>query len=314
MIITVTPNPALDLTWHLDCLEAGETHRADAARVRAGGKGLNVARILHAEGDNVLAITTCGGSSGTEFSKELRQSGVPHRLIPVARPTRRSLALVDVAAGEATVINERGDNPAEEEWGRLRKTVAGALAASPDPRNVLVLSGSLAPGAPEDLFPSLVSLGKEAGALVIADTSGPALLHAAGARADVLKPNAEELFEATGIDEPVQGALSLLQRGAQLVLLSRGSEGMLGITSEQIIRARLGSSLVGNPTGAGDAAVAACAALLHDGESKLTRLVRRATAWSAAAVLQPLAGDIDESWPLLEAAIMLDYPPATFLS
>lgn len=342
MIVTVTPNPALDLTWHVERIEHGGVHRADAGRARAGGKGLNVARVAHAEGADAVAIATVGGATGEEFSAELQASGVPHVLVPVAASTRRSIALVDESLGDTTIVNERGIAPAAGEWDALRDAVRAALAGgaarttsgadTPDvgripangptsgvsapgsdagSRRVLVVSGSLPPGTPADVLPSLIALGRDAGATVIVDTSGPSLLQAADAGASVLKPNAAELAEATGLDDPLDGARELLRRGAELVLLSRGAEGMLAITAASdtdlhVVSARLPAPLAGNPTGAGDAAVAACAVLMDAGIRDPGRILRRATAWSAAAVLMPLAGDIHPTWPDLEAAVVLE--------
>ncbi|MBS1699385.1 MAG: hexose kinase [Actinobacteria bacterium] len=315
MIVTVTPNPALDLTWHVARIEPGGTHRADTGVARAGGKGLNVARVAHAQGAAVHALATSGGPTGAEFAAELATSGVPHELIAVQAATRRSIALVDEHLGDTTIVNERGVNPAPAEWRALTAAVRRALGRTPSRRGkkVLVLSGSLPPGAPDDLLPELIRVGRDAGAVVIVDTSGPALLAAAEAGASVLKPNAAELAEATGIADPVAGACELLRRGASLILLSRGADGMLAVTSDEIVRARLTEPLAGNPTGAGDAAVAACAVLLAEGEKDPTALLRRATAWSAAAVLMPLAGEIHPSWPELEAALLVDSPSLTAL-
>lgn len=309
MILTVTPNPALDLTWQVDRLVTGGTHRAETGASRAGGKGLNVARVAHAEEASVLALTTAGGPVGAEFAAELTASGVPHVLVPVAADTRRSIALVDEAAGDTTIVNERGVNPTDAEWGGLLAEVVDRLPGAA----VLVVSGSLPPGAPESLVPMLVAVGADAGVPVIVDTSGPALLRAADAGATVLKPNAAELAEATGIDDPVEGARSLLARGAELVLLSLGADGMLAVTATDLLHARLDEPLSGNPTGAGDAAVAACAVLYAEGERDPERILRRATAWSAAAVLMPLAGDISPRWRALEEQLRVSRPdPASF--
>jgi 1-phosphofructokinase family hexose kinase len=315
MIVTVTPNPALDLTWHVDRILPGGTHRADTGVARAGGKGLNVARVAYAHGAPVRALATAGGPTGDEFAAELAASGVPHELIPVRGATRRSIALVDEHLGDTTIVNERGVNPGPEEWAALAEAVRRSLGDAPvrGRKPVLVLSGSLPPGAPDELLPDLIRLGRDVGATVIADTSGPALLAAADAGATVLKPNAAELAEATGIADPVAGACELLHRGASLVLVSRGADGMLAVTSEEIVRARLAEPLAGNPTGAGDAAVAACAVLLARGVKDPVTLLRRATAWSAAAVLMPLAGEIHPSWPELESAVMVDSPSLTAL-
>ena len=309
MILTVTPNPALDLTWRVDRLVEGGTHRADAGAARAGGKGLNVARVAHAEGADVLALTTSGGRVGDEFAAELRASGVPHALVPVAAETRRSIAVVDEELGDTTIINERGLNPTDAEWAAVLAEVVERLPSA----RVLVISGSVPPGAPETLLPMLIAVGKDAGVPVIADTSGPALLRAADAGATVLKPNAAELREATGIADPVEGARSLIARGAELVLLSLGADGMLAVTASDLVHARLDESLAGNPTGAGDAGVSACAVLYAQGVRDPEQILRRATAWSAAAVLMPLAGDISPRWPEIEQQLRVSRPdPASF--
>ena len=309
MILTVTPNPALDLTWRVDRLVAGGTHRADTGAARAGGKGLNVARVANAEGASVLALTTAGGRIGAEFAAELTVSGVPHVLVPVAAETRRSIALVDESAGDTTVVNERGENPTDAEWGGLLAEIVDRHPGV----SVLVISGSIPPGAPESLVPMLVAVGADAGVPVIVDTSGPDLLRAADAGATVLKPNAAELVEATGIDDPVEGARALLGRGAELVLVSLGADGMLAVTATDLLHARLDEPLTGNPTGAGDAAVAACAVRYADGERDPELILRRATAWSAAAVLMPLAGNISPRWIALEQQLRISRPdPASF--
>lgn len=309
MILTVTPNPALDLTWHVDRLIEGGTHRADAGAARAGGKGLNVARVAHAEGADVLAVTTTGGRVGQEFAAELEASGVPHTLVPVAAETRRSIAVVDESLGDTTIINERGSNPTDPEWAALLAEVVERLPGA----WVLVVSGSVPPGAPDSLLPMLIAVGRDAGVPVIVDTSGPALLRAADAGATVLKPNAAELVEATGITDPVAGARSLIARGTDLVLLSLGAEGMLAVTASSLVHARLDEPLAGNPTGAGDAGVAACAVLYAEGVRDPEQILRRATAWSAAAVLTPLAGDISPRWTELEQQLLVSHPdPASF--
>lgn len=307
MILTVTPNPALDLTWRIDRLVPGETHRADAGAVRAGGKGLNVARVAHAQGASVLAVSTAGGRSGIELAAELATSGVPHRLVEVVGATRQSIALVDESLGDTTIVNERGVNPSDPEWAALLGEVVDALPGA----KVLVVSGSLPPGAPQTLLPLLIGTARDAGVPVIVDTSGPAMLQAADAGASVLKPNAAELVEATGIADPIDGARSLIARGAELVLLSLGADGMLAVTGSEALHARLDAPLSGNPTGAGDAGVAACAVLYAEGIRDPETILRRATAWSAAAVLMPLAGEISDDWVALEERLVVAPFPRT---
>jgi 1-phosphofructokinase family hexose kinase len=305
VIVTVTPNPALDLTWPVDRLTPGETHRVPAGAARAGGKGLNVARVLHQQGHPVMAVTTSGGLTGTELARDLAASALPHRLVPVAAATRRSAAIVDAATGEATILNEYGVNHSAAEWNELSDAVSASLPRA----SVLVGSGSLPEGADTEFFARLVTDARRLGLPTVIDTSGPGLLAAARAGAHILKPNGEELAAATGDNDPVRAARVLIAAGAGLVLVSLGAAGMLAVSAaepSQHRRARLPRALCGNPTGAGDAAVAAAAFSLAVGETAPESILRRATAWSAAAVLMPVAGEISPRHPELAAELTVE--------
>lgn len=310
-IITVTPNPAVDLSYHVAGIRPGASHRVAAPLSRAGGKGLNVARVAHQLGHRVLAIAPCGGSSGAGFAAELDASGVPHRLVPVAAETRRSIALVDTAGGETTIFNEEGNPLQRGEWQALAAAVVDALSAQgEDAPGVLAASGSLPPGAPADFYPALVHLAHDAGIPAIVDTSGPGILAAAKAGADLLKPNHHELEEATGESGLLAGALKLIALGAKTVLVSAGADGMLAFSHAKPgghWRARLPEALAGNPTGAGDAAVAAAAAALAAGITDTKEILNRATAWSAAAVLMPAAGEISPRHAELEEQLITSW-------
>jgi len=312
MILTVTPNPAIDLTWHVDRLTPGATHRVPAGASRAGGKGLNAARVLHQTGLEVLALATAGGVTGDELRADLAASGVPHRLVATAAATRRSVAIVDDADGETSILNERGAPLSSAEAAALSDAAVDLGRAA----QAVAISGSLPPGfGPEELG-ALVGRLVAAGVPVVVDTSGPGILAAALAGADALKPNREELADATGLDDPVEGARSLLDRGARLVLVSLGAGGLVVVgRGGAPLRARLPRELHGNATGAGDAAVAAIAAALAAGDDlgsatdaadrARSDLARRATAWSASAVLMPLAGELSPDHLALADEVVL---------
>jgi 1-phosphofructokinase family hexose kinase len=305
VIVTITPNPALDLTYRGPGLEPGETHRVTAAAVRAGGKGVNVARIVLEQGHPVFAVAPAGGLQGQEFAAELATSGLPHHLVPVGASTRRTVAIVDEQRDQTSILNEFGENHTPAEWQSLVDATAAALSGA----DCLVGSGSLPAGADTDFFSTLVILARRQGLPTVIDTSGPGLLAAARAGATVLKPNRHELAEATGNDDPVRAASGLLQLGAQAVLVSLGEEGMLFIAAsepDRTWRARLPRVLTGNPTGAGDAAVAAVAVALATGLTDTEAILRRATAWSAAAVLMPLAGEISPEHATLAKELIVD--------
>lgn len=303
-VVTVTANPAVDVTYTVEGIRLGESHRVPAPLYRAGGKGINVSRVAHQLGFRTLAVATCGGSAGDQFRRDLAASGMDHRLVPVTAQTRRTIALVDTVNRQTSIFNEAGPALAASEWQEL----AAAVVESLDGAGVLVGSGSLPANAPADFYPALVALAHHAGVPAVVDTSGPGIVAAAKAGADLLKPNNHELAEAMGETDLVSAAWKLIGVGARLVLVSAGADGMLAFdaaTPGSHWSARLAAPLHGNPTGAGDAAVSAAAVALASGITDPEEILRRATAWSAAAVLMPGAGEISPRYADLAEALIV---------
>ncbi|WP_308113653.1 hexose kinase [Arthrobacter sp. ISL-30] len=324
----MTPNPALDLTYEVPGIKPGASHRVPPPFSRAGGKGLNVARVAHQLGYPVMAVVPFGGHTGDSFIAELRSSGLPHRPVAIAGETRRSIALMDTDSGLATVFNEEGPSLQPGEWRALAAAVVDVLGVSGDlvpgvhnvddtaggQAGVLVGAGSLPLGAPGDFYPALVRLAHDVGVPAVVDTSGSALLDAARAGADLLKPNHHELREATGEDELHRGARNLIAQGARMVLVSAGADGMSAFhrdSPDGYFTARLPQPLEGNPTGAGDAAVSAAAVALAAGITDPPEILRRASAWSAAAVLMPVAGEVSARLDMLEEQLVITWEEDT---
>lgn len=304
MILTVTPNPALDSTITLDHLDVGESHRVPPAVTRAGGKGINVARVLLQKGFDTLAVAPVGEEDFREFKHDL--GAIPSLLLPVPGRARRSTAIVEQGSGRTTVLNESGRTVPANTWERVTDAVRSRLPHT----GCLVVSGSIPPGAPESLVSDLLALAREAGIPTIADASGAHLLSAAAAGATLLKPNRRELAEATGDRDPLAGARALQAAGAGLVLVSLGEDGMMAVPREgPVLRARLDVVFAGNPTGAGDASVAAAASLLAAGMWDVRVLLSRATAWGAAAVLEPQAGSVHPDCDELEQRLIISEDP-----
>ncbi|WP_071656978.1 1-phosphofructokinase family hexose kinase [Mangrovactinospora gilvigrisea] len=299
MIVTVTPNTALDITYRLagdGPLRLHTTNRAAAVTARAGGKGLNVARIAAALGHRVVATGLVGGAVGEELRAELAASAptVDDALHPVAGATRRTVTLVD-GSGDATIVNEPGPQVSAAEWAAFRAHVR-ELASRPGVRAV-ALCGSLPPGAPADGYAELVADARAAGVPVLLDASGEALARGLAARPDLVKPNADELGQLAGLDGPVDGpeaavaAARALPAGA--VVASLGADGLVAVAGDApAIHVPAPERIAGNPIGAGDSAVAGLLTGLVEGLDWERRL-RRAVALSAATVAAPVAGDYD---------------------
>lgn len=292
----VTPNPAVDITYRVESVSLHGVNRVDEVTVRPGGKGVNVARILAARGHDVAVHGFLGGAPGAQLRELLErlQPGIEECWTSTQADTRLTIAVVDDQ--DTTMFNEPGRMVAPADWERLTDVLAARCALG----DVVTVSGSLPAGSNPRELGALVTRCKGAGALVIVDTSGPGLLAAAHAGADVLKPNRQELLEATGAPDVKVGSKILLHGGGGAVITSLGADGLALATTSGTVVASLGSSLTGNPTGAGDALVAAVAAGLSStmGTSWAKRIqdaLPTAIGWSAAAVLSPVAGEIDDA-------------------
>jgi tagatose 6-phosphate kinase len=298
VILCLGLNPALDVTYRVSAMVRGEAQRVAEVRTRAGGKATNVASVVTALGGRAHLLVPCGGPTGADVVARLDERGVPFTHVPLSRSTRRTAAVVE-DDGSTTVLNEPGAIVSLSEWRAIRDSLAQLLtagAAGPDgvalPIGALVVSGSVPPGVPADAIGAVVQAGRASGIPVIADVSGQHLDRAIEAGADVVKPNAQELLASTGLSGRA-GAQALASRQPGLVVVaSAGPDGLLAIGAGVDIAARPAEELLGNPTGAGDAAVAAIAMGLVDG-ADWASIVRNAVGASAAAVLEPVAGQVN---------------------
>ncbi|MFI8433646.1 1-phosphofructokinase family hexose kinase [Streptomyces sp. NPDC079020] len=300
MILTVTLNTALDVTYAVPALVPHTSHRVSEISERPGGKGLNVARVLAALGHETVVTGFAGGRTGAVLRELLAGtapgtpatgSAVPaprDALVTVAGNTRRTLAVVDRSTGDTTQLNEPGPQIGAGEWaafvGTYRELLTGADAVA--------LCGSLPPGVHVGAYAELIRLGHTAGVPVLLDTSGEPLRRGIAARPDLVKPNADELAQLTGAREPLRAARDARRRGAHSVIASLGADGMLAVTPDGIWRASPPAAVQGNPTGAGDSAVAGLLSGVAEGLGWPDRLTR-AVALSTATVLAPAAGEFD---------------------
>jgi tagatose 6-phosphate kinase len=291
VIVTLTLNPALDITYSIPELKAGITHRPKVF-AQAGGKGVNVARTLHALGRETVAVLPLGGFDGEAVRAELEEASVPHHVIPIRGATRRTVTVVE-ESGLATGFNESGPELTAGEWAEICAAVASLLeTAVLDTASALVLSGRLPPGLADDAYTELIALADIHGVPTILDTEGAPLLAALPAGPAIVKPNAHELLEATGLTDQRAAARELLDRGARAVVSSHGPDGLTALTADGTWTARPPRIDGGNPTGAGDASVAALAIGLVDG-SPWPAMLADAAALSAATVLTDRAGVFD---------------------
>ena len=285
MIVTLTPNPSLDLTYELDALLRGAVQRAGSVSVEAGGKGINVSRDLVGNGVASRAVAPVGGPSGEQFLSLLEESEVELVRVPVRGAVRINTSLAE-PGGVLTKVNASGPELSAAEVERL---LAETLAAARGAR-WLAACGSLPPGAPEDLYARVVEAGHEAGCPVAVDGSGAPLAAALAAGPDLVKPNAEELSELVGrklvtFGDVLDAAAEVRSRGVSRVLVSLGADGALLVDEGGVAHAETPPFVPRSTVGAGDATLAGFLSI-GEGEEALAEAV----AWGAAAARMPGTG------------------------
>ncbi|MDQ1027324.1 tagatose 6-phosphate kinase [Streptomyces umbrinus] len=291
MILTVTLNTALDITYRVRGLRPHTSHRVTEVIERPGGKGLNVARVLAALGHEVTVTGFVGGATGRALREQLADTpDVVDALVPVSGSTRRTIAVADTATGDTTQLNEPGPEITPAEWSAFQEAYEVLLRSC----SAVALCGSLPPGVPVGAYAQLVRTARALAVPVLLDTSGEPLRRGIAARPDIVKPNADELAELTGSHDPTQATRDARRRGAHSVVASLGAEGLLARTPDGDWRAAPPRAVRGNPTGAGDSVVAGLLSGLVERLPWPERL-SRAVALSAATVLAPVAGEFDRS-------------------
>jgi len=307
MIVVVTLNPALDVTHFVDRADWSGVNRPHEVQVRAGGKGLNVARTLRALGQPVLLAGLAGGCAGQALAAGLAGTGADAQLTSIAGETRRTFVVADRARGQTALFNEPGPCVSPAEYRDFTAVYARAVSGAA----AVVLTGSLPPGVPDDAYAGLITIAAEAGLPVILDASGPPLRLGAAAGPTLIKPNLAELEAAAGRElraggEPDRAAIEQAARdlsaaagqagqagrpgSGTTVVVSLGAAGLLAVGPDGGWHARPPGPVAGNPTGAGDAVVAGLADSLVRGRDWPAAL-RHAAALGSAAAAAPVAGE-----------------------
>jgi 1-phosphofructokinase len=294
MIVTLTANPSIDRAVLLDApLAPGEVQRGNAAREDAGGKGVNVARVVAAARTATLAVVPVGDHD--PYRELLAATGIPVRTVASTGRVRANLTITD-PAGATTKINLPG--PALDRAGAASLTAA-VVDACADAR-WLVLAGSLPPGAGAGFYADVIGAVRDAWGAdaprIAVDASGAALAAVVeAAHPDLIKPNDEELAELCGEDpaadpDPVAAAVrrarTLVPSRVTAALVTLGAEGALLVTADEVLRAVAPRITVASTVGAGDSSLAGYL-LAHAAGGTPAESLAHAVAYGAAAASLP---------------------------
>lgn len=319
-IVTVTVNPALDLSTSTDQVVPEHKLRCGPSIVEAGGGGVNVSRVIARLGGASTALVTVGGATGGAYRDLLEEqaaalAGAPGggtittEFLPIAAATRQNITIDEATSGKQFRFVLQGPTLSADEARQCAAAVDTAVQAG---AGLLVLSGSLPPGVPDDFYAQLVHRACERGVRVVVDASGAPLAAAVEARPFLIKPSGRELRELVGApdldaDGMVDAARQLQARtGIDVIALTLGARGAAVVTADGVLRLPSPDVVVRSTVGAGDSYLGAMVLRLAQGHD-LAAAARAGVAAGAATAAMPGTGLGERAHvERLEAALVAD--------
>ncbi|MFT5872880.1 MAG: 1-phosphofructokinase [Clostridium sp.] len=285
MIITVTLNPAIDKTVEIDEFKIGSVNRIVSTRVDAGGKGINVSKVIKELQYKSTALGFLGGSSGNRIKNYLDDLNIDNEFLSVKGETRTNLKIIDKVNNTHTDINENGPNLVEEDIINIKEKIMEYCTGD----SLVVLSGSVPRGTDSCIYGEIIKDIKNNGGKVILDADGEMLMYGMKAGPYMVKPNIDELEKAFGIkidneDKVIETARKILEYGVKYVVISQGAKGSIFISRDKVAKVNGIKVEVKSTVGAGDSMVAALAVAV-DNNYSFEESIKLACATSTANVM-----------------------------
>jgi len=285
MITTITLNPAVDKTIKVNNFSVGNVNRIEAIRLDAGGKGINVSKVIKNLGGKSKAMGILSGNSGKFIKEYLDSINILNDFVFTEGETRTNIKVVDEISHTNTDINEAGPQASEKDLA----LVSGKVFNNISSEDIIIFSGSVPSNVDKKIYGDWIKKAKAKGAKTILDADGELLKNAISAGPYLVKPNIDELEgmfnkKINGVKEAVEIAKSLLDYGIVIVVVSLGSEGAIFVNKEKSIYAHGLKVDVKSTVGAGDSMVAALAYSIEEGLS-FEESVKLAVATGTANVM-----------------------------
>ncbi|MEH7220490.1 tagatose-6-phosphate kinase [Bacillus toyonensis] len=269
MILAVTMNPSVDISYPIQNFKLDDVNRVGNVRKTAGGKGLNVARVVKQMGEDVLATGVIGGTIGDCIIQELMKSDIRNHFYKINQESRNCIAILH--DGKQTEILESGPILSAEEGAAFLEKYRELLSGV----SLVTISGSLPKGLKSGFYRQMVEIGQEKGVPVIIDTSGESLRQVLNhnVKPFAIKPNISELFQLLGmeVEESTSSLRQLLTNklfhGIEWIVVSMGAAGAFFKHGGDYYRVTIPAIEVVNPVGSGDATVAGLAVALKQKQS-----------------------------------------------
>lgn len=285
MIITVTLNPAVDKTIEIDDFLVGKVNRVSTLRLDAGGKGINVSKVIQSLGGTSKAVAILAGRNGEYIKNYLDSIGVENDAVFIGGETRTNTKVVDKKNHTNTDINESGPPVSSETLEKLQ----AKFYDNQDENSVLVFSGSIPQNVDKDIYKKWIVKAKEKGIKTVLDADGELLRQGIQAGPYLIKPNIAELEGLFGqkinnIEEAVKLSKKLFDYGIEIITISLGEDGAIFIKKDSVIHAKGIKVKVESTVGAGDSMVAALA-LAIEKNYDFEKAVKLSVACGTASVM-----------------------------
>jgi tagatose 6-phosphate kinase len=292
-ILCLGTTPAVQRVMVFRKLTLEAVNRAVTTLDGVAGKSVNVAKVLHALGEPVVAAGFLGGARGEFVRRVLGDRGIELDFVTVSESTRQCTTIIDQSAGTQTELVEESRPVSARHYAELLRRIRRHLKRC----RAVVMSGTITPGGPADLYLSCARLAQRNGAMSVVDAQGPALVQALKARPALIKPNQSELAATVGRPLTSQAAVISAMRevhelGAERVVVTAGKEPTLACDGRRIWRIQVPRVTAVNPIGSGDATTAGLVWRLLRGDD-LGEACRWANAAGAANALTLMAGEVD---------------------
>jgi 6-phosphofructokinase 2 len=286
-ILTVTPNPALDVSTSTPRVMPESKMRCGPTRLDPGGGGVNVSRVVRNLGGRSLAVYTAGGPTGQAYRQLLDREGIASRMVGIADATREGFTVDETLTGEQFRFVLQGPELSEPEWRALLSAVADDFPVG----GYVVTSGSLPQGVPADLYAQIARVARDHDTRCVVDTSGDALQAALDEGVYLIKPSKRELRELVGATDSdeiglIEAARELVGRGScEVVALTLGGDGAVLVTADETLRLATPQIEVKSTVGAGDSFLGALVLRLAQGRPLVDAFRSGVAAGSATSSL-----------------------------
>lgn len=293
MIATVTCNPAIDIRYNLPVFQLDEVNRVSIVDKTAGGKGLNVSRVLSQLGAKVTCTGFLGGKSGEWIAEQFPKWELVNQFVPIKGNTRFCLA-IESNEGHTEIL-EQGPMIEENEVEEFMKNFDKILNTN----QYIVISGSLPCGLSSDFYRQLAEQAKQKGKYLLLDTSNEALEKGIQGNPFLIKPNREEFCKLIGIkdatlEEMMLHARAICQKGIKFVLLSLGKHGALLVSSGRVLQANIPTLTSVHQVGSGDSMLAGFT-YAHSRNYSIEEVLKWACACGMSNATSERTGEIDLS-------------------